>query len=341
MIKIIKSCHGILSKKQTLYKNILILCSFILIQLLLTLDVFGKVFHAKIIDIDVGKGPQEEVLIFLSNGKVVKMKLDDLSLYYTNKLQDKKTWYQIDIDNNRYITDIFEIPRFSITSPSSFYRPSLNLNYTPTIVENMQAAKRYLRKARYYDKDSQCFNRAMVWSYEWWKKYQLKSQKVFIFFTRGHIRRFNFEWWFHVAPYVHVRNEDGRIVERVLDVKYTNGPREFQSWANIFLKNDAPCNVITRYSDYADYPYIGDCYFQKTHMYTYQPADLQMYEAWDYSKSYFMSQEVEAAYLEAFDEEVRISTSRTDDATDSEDNEDNDNSGSEEELETLLQKAVS
>jgi hypothetical protein len=37
-------------------------------------------------------------------------------------------------------------------------------------------------------------------------------------------------------------------------------------------------------------------------MYTYQPADLQMNEAWNYVKEDFLIDEVKQAYLEAFDE---------------------------------------
>jgi hypothetical protein len=36
-------------------------------------------------------------------------------------------------------------------------------------------------------------------------------------------------------------------------------------------------------------------------MYTWQPADLEMKEAWNYTKGAFNMDEVRAAYLEAFD----------------------------------------
>jgi hypothetical protein len=62
--------------------------------------------------------------------------------------------------------------------------------------------------------------------------------------------------------------------------------------------------VITKYSDYADNPYTGECYLQRTNMYTYQPADLQMNEAWGYEKTNWNMTEVRQAYLEAFDEQL-------------------------------------
>jgi hypothetical protein len=100
---------------------------------------------------------------------------------------------------------------------------------------------------------------------------------------------------------VHVL-DNGQVVERVMDVKYSRGPVEFRRWTNLFMRNDAECRVITKFSDYADYPYTGECYLQRTDMYTYQPADLQMNEAWGYTKDKFNMTEVRQAYLEAFDE---------------------------------------
>ncbi len=177
------------------------------------------------------------------------------------------------------------------------------MNYVPTTIADMKLAQKYFKEARYNPKDSQCFNRAHVWSYEWWRKHSLRSNKILIYFTRNYIRRYNFEWWFHIAPLVHVM-ENGKVVERVMDVKYSSRPTEVQKWANIFLRNDAPCTVITKYSDYADYPYTGECYFQRANMYTYQPADLQMNEAWGYTKNSFLMNEVRQAYQEAFDESI-------------------------------------
>ncbi len=261
-------------------------------------------FSTQIVDVDFGDGPGDEVLIFLGNGVVAKLNPSKNNFLSTGEESfHQNHWYTFKLDEKRFITKAQEIPApFESFYQSPFFSPPPT-PYVPTTVSSMKLAQSYHRQARYNPKESQCFNRAMVWSYEWWKKHSLKSNKLLIYFTRSYIRRYNFEWWFHIAPYVHVL-ENGKVVERVLDVKYTSGPRKFQDWANIFLKNDAPCKVITKYSDYADYPYTGDCYFQRTHMYTYQPADLQMYEAWGYSKNEFIMDEVRGAYLEAFNENI-------------------------------------
>lgn len=255
-------------------------------------------------DIDYGL-PGEDVLVFLNSGQVAKMpqgKNDILSQLEFSKKKDQT--FNLTLDHDRYILSAEEIEQ-------PFYTPMVlasettneKSTYLPTTIASMDVAKRYFKEARYNPKDSQCFNRAMVWSYEWWKNHSLKSNKILVFFTRSYIRRYNFEWWFHIAPYVHVM-DGGKVVERVMDVKYSNAPRTFKQWTDIFMNKDPVCPVITKYSDYADYPYTGDCFLQRTNMYTYQPADLQMNEAWNYTKDNFIMNEVRGAYLEAFDESI-------------------------------------
>ncbi len=258
---------------------------------------------SQIYDVDYGAGPDDVVLIFLSNGKVAKVKPENKPLLEkVSNTKDKKNWLSITVDENRYIKKL--LPALQ---PVHFLHKNdskeLKSTYVPTTIPSMDVAKKYFKEARYNPKDSQCFNRAHVWSYEWWKKHSLKSNKMIIFFSRTYIRRYNFEWWWHIAPLVHVMHE-GKVVERMMDVKYTRGPIEIGRWTNIFMRNDATCQVITKYSDYADNPYMGECYLHRANMYTYQAADLQMLEAWNYTKDKFIMDEVRGAYLEAFDERI-------------------------------------
>lgn len=275
-----------------------------IITYLLSLPVFATTqISSGIYDIDIAIGKQDENLVLLTNGQVAKLPSGKNSLL--NKLiaeQEKKLRYKFILDKDRFIIDAKVTGVEHEIQPPQKEDKSVQF-YTPTTIASMELAKKYFREARYNPKDSQCFNRAMVWTYEWWRKHSLKSNKLLIFFTRTYIRRYNFEWWFHIAPYVHVM-EEGKVVERMMDVKYTRGPIDFRRWTNIFTNRDPECPVITKFSDYADNPYTGECYIQRTHMYTYQPADLQMYEAWNYSKDKFLMSEVKQAYLEAFDENI-------------------------------------
>ncbi len=275
----------------------------LLLLILSTPALAGSEFITQIHDIDPGHSAQDEVLVFLGNGHVAKLRGPHPILHPRfMESQRRNGWYRIRLNSQRLITKLVPTPA-PVRRPDSGDPLEALQSYLPTTVESPELAERYLREARYNPKESQCFNRAMVWGYEWWRKHGLRSNKLLIYFSRNYIRRYNFEWWFHIAPYVHVM-ENGKVVERVLDVKYTRGPKKFQDWANIFLRNDAPCPVITKFSDYADHPYTGECYFQRTHMYTYQPADLQMNEAWGYEKTSWNMTEVTQAYLEAFDEQI-------------------------------------
>lgn len=261
-----------------------------------------RLITTQIYDIDYGTKSDDDVLVLLTSGDVAKLSRSDLHLLPdNNKSFVNDGWYEIKMDRNRYIT---KAKRVAEPEPSSL-KALLNepTEYVPTTVESMEVAKKYHKEARLYAKDSQCFNRAMVWSYEWWKKHSLKSNKILIYWTRTYIRRYNFQWWFHIAPLLNVM-DNGKVVERVMDIKYTRGPLSIQKWTDIFMRNDAVCQVISKYSEYADYPYTGDCYIQRTNMYVLQPADLQMEEAWGYKKTNFIMDEVRASYLEAFDERI-------------------------------------
>ncbi|MBA2405887.1 MAG: hypothetical protein H0V66_14010 [Bdellovibrionales bacterium] len=257
----------------------------------------------QIYDIDMAKDGQDVTLVLLNTGQVAKIPAGGSGIL--NRLveaKSKEQHYNFTLDDDRFIVDVEMVSgpaNLKMLSPM-MAEPA---TYLPTTIASMDVAKQYFREARYNPKDSQCFNRAMVWTYEWWRNHSLRSNKLLVYFTRTYIRRYNFEWWFHIAPYVHVKDQ-GKVVERVMDVKYSRGPIEFRRWTNIFVNGDVECPVITKFSDYADFPYTGQCYIQRTNMYTYQPADLQMNEAWNYTKDKFLMTEVRQAYLEAYDEVI-------------------------------------
>lgn len=255
-------------------------------------------------DIDYGRHAGEEILVLLKSGHVAKISPHNKSMIDDIVgLKNKESHYTFTLDDQRFITEFHEtatphVPQFDETDLLNVQNKS---NYVPTTIADMETAQKYHKEGRRTTKaETQCFNRAMVWTYEWWKKHSLKSMKILIFFTRNYIRRYNFEWWFHIAPYIHVMDE-GKVVERVMDLKYTSRPHTFRQWTDIFMRNNVECPVITKYSEYADFPYTGECYIIRTNMYTYQPADLQMNEAWGYTKTSFIMEEVKGAYLEAFD----------------------------------------
>lgn len=276
------------------------------ITLLFSVPILAKTnLITQVYDIDYPSDGETDTLVLLTSGHVAKIRSQGQNFWQkkiTKELTSRDQWYEVSLDQDRYITDIKEAkapitPSFQQTKMNKAIQ---NSTYVPTTVESMNKAQQYHRSGRRaYNGETQCFNRGMVWSYDWWKNHSVKSMKYWIYFTRNYIRKYNFEWWFHISPYLHVM-VDGKVVERAMDLKYTSSPVELRRWTNIFMRNKAECKIITKYSDYADYPYTGDCYVMRSSMYVYQPADFEMNEAWGYTKDNFLMDEVRGAYLEAF-----------------------------------------
>lgn len=258
--------------------------------------------------VDYGN-PGEEVLVFLMSGDVARA--TEANLEMIEDVQEAKSnseWLTLTLDKDRHILSVDGASApvaksnekdFDLDGIDSGYSP-----YVPTTLPNMSTAKAYIAESRSsgFTENSQCFNRAHVWVYEWWKKHSFRSQKVFVFWKKEYVRKYNFEWWFHVSPYAHVMDDDGVVKERVLDVKWLSRPYKFQEWVDYHQPKDVDCKVVGKYSDYANNPYGHDCYLIRTNMFTWQPVDLELYEAWGERafKRAFNLDEVRSAYLQAF-----------------------------------------
>lgn len=276
-----------------------------LASLSLTLTAHASLnLKTQIHDIDYGHGEEEDFLL-LTSGHVAWVKNSNLKSQ--NKMLEarlKGQWVNITL-NDKHELEHLEV----IASPKNdknLFSAELTAeeNYTPTVIESVEVAKSYFHEARYVSKDSQCYNRAHIWSFEWFLKHNVNSNKTWIFFTRRYIRKFKFEWWFHVSPSVAVRESDGVVREKLMDAKYARGPINLKQWTDIFMRDDANCPVVKTYSDYANYPESGSCYTMRSSMFYYQPYDIESKETWGTSKSNWYDVEIKAAYLEAFDEEL-------------------------------------
>jgi Glutaminase len=260
-----------------------------------------SIVSTQIHDIDMGQ-VGEQPLYFLSTGQVVTYPNVDKAIFERLKSAvTKKSWFVLKLNENKEIVELKEIA----PPPSIMTEKELLLEettpYTPSILKNLDVARAFFYDAKTTHKEeSQCFNRAHVWTYEWRKNKNLYSSKIWLFFTRKFIRKYKFEWWFHVAPMVHVV-ADGVVKERVMDVKYARGPISQKRWTDIFMRDSADCPVVEKYSDHANYPETGSCFVMKSSMYYYQPVDLEMKEIMGYEKTKWQETEVKQAYLEAFD----------------------------------------
>ncbi len=278
---------------------------------LFTLPIWANTqITTQIHDIDHGDNLADEVLVYLTSGKVVKFNVNDTeTLEKLNNSLLMKKWLKLDISNDRYIESAVEVApvlpqvdpeKLKMSHEKSLMSMDPLEGYNASVI-TPELAKQAFSEMRHPSKEeTQCFNRAMVWTYEMRVKHNIYSKKIYIFFTRNYIRRYNFDWWFHVSPMVNMI-VDGQIKERTLDKKYSSGPLEIQKWANIFLSDDAKCPYVHTYSDHASYPEAGSCFFQKAPMYYYQPVDLEFLEKFGSVKNRWLESDVRAAYAEAFE----------------------------------------
>ena len=276
----------------------------IIITLFSTALLANTEISTQIHDVDLGN-ESEDTLVFLTSGDVVRLKSFEKSLIAeAREILRKRVWVKILYNPAREIIDIEEIspPLTSFVQKSFFLEetPTVSVPYTPTILKNMDEARSFFYDVRTNHKESQCYNRAHAWSYDWRTKRNLYSSKVWLFFTKKFIRKYKFEWWFHVAPMVHV-NVDGEVKDRVMDIKYARGPIKLKSWTDIFMRDNANCPVVEKYSDHANFPESGSCFVMKSSMYYYQPVDLELLEIKGTEKTKWIESEVKQAFLEALE----------------------------------------
>jgi hypothetical protein len=120
--------------------------------------------------------------------------------------------------------------------------------------------------------DSQCYNRAHMWTYEALVNQRVNLGKTWIFFTKKYIREFRYKWWFHVSPHTVVGAERFHYM---LDRGFTMIPYTLENWKNIFMQNQANCPVVTDYRQYEDRQEAAYCYLIHSSQYYWQPWQLK------------------------------------------------------------------
>lgn len=264
-------------------------------------DVQAGEIISKIIHIDSNGSKDNPSLVYLASGKVLKTN----DLIIRNLLSDaraKSYLLKFKIDHKREIQDVEFISKIKVEkniSNNSLKNIPTSELFTPSILKNLDQARLLFSQAKVNFKESQCYNKAHVWAYDWRTKNNVYSSKIWIFFTPKYIREFDFGWWFHIAPMIHVVH-DAEVKERVMDPKYAKGPLKINDWSNIFMRNGSKCPVVEKYSDYANYPESAYCYLMKSSMYYYQPIDLELKEVKGIIKNKWVESEVRYAFEEAF-----------------------------------------
>ena len=275
---------------------------FYFISILMSLSVNASILvKSQIHSMDEGK-KDEETLVFLSTGHVIRIKKSEpIKQREFARAKSLKQWIHFQLGENHQIESYMINSSSTKGNKKNAHQKIQEETYSPTVIENIELVTNYFQESKYVDKESQCYNRAHIWAYEWFTKNSINSMKTWLFFTRRYIRKFKFDWWFHVSPSVRVM-QNGVQKEMVMDIKYARGPLDLKQWTNIFMRDDANCPLVKTYSDYANYPESGSCFTMRTSMFYYQPIDIETKETWGTIKANWYDEEIKQAYLEAFDE---------------------------------------
>jgi hypothetical protein len=139
---------------------------------------------------------------------------------------------------------------------------------------------------------SQCFKRAHMWAYDMFSKLGIKSEKIFIFYTRRYQELEDFKWWFHVAPVVTVKGE-----RFVMDGVFMEGPVTIKHWKDFFIKSERiTCPMIDNYMTFdSGSQWSKLCYLMVVPMYHFRPYDLQARDQKGVKRNHWVFEELQDA----------------------------------------------
>lgn len=243
--------------------------------------------QGQIDSIDYGKSNQDH-LLKLTDGRVIFVPPE-------SGLISRKTNYEgapveLEIDDEQTLITISTLPDEIEKNVEERAVPGKMMNQTDLPSEE-EATRIFRGMNRSYYSDTECTDRAHVWTYEEMNKNNLISRKVFLFFTNTYIRRYRYHWWFHVSPYVLVLGS-----ERVMDRRYTSGPRPMKTWTDIFIrsKRNCPVNTYRYYQENKNGP--EHCVLVKADMYYRLPLHVRNLEDSGIVKTNFSLSEVNFSY---------------------------------------------
>lgn len=176
-------------------------------------------------------------------------------------------------------------------------------NYSPSNVKSDDLARKIFSSLNVKTKrSSQCFNRAHIWAKQMFDNFNVKSMKIFLFYTKRFRREVSNKWWFHVAPMINV---NGQL--KVMDREFTRKPITDKRWEEIFTgKMDNPgnyrCKRISHIKDFYDaYNTENEfCNIIHTSMFYRSPNDMKRLDKTGEEQKKWLDWEIKAAAKEAF-----------------------------------------
>ncbi len=267
--------------------------------LLFSSYAFSETFKAQIHSIEKGSRGEPHLIMFSDGHVGFVPQTEKPLLELVQKSMEGEESVEVSLDDKHRLISIEIVSPVTEEVRMTPDRPLELMSYEPSIISSSQASQVFRSMRRDYQYQSQCYNRAHIWTYEEFTRSALRSNKLFLFFTSRYIRKFNYKWWFHVTPMVYVGGTD-QSSWRTLDRRYTRGPLSLRTWTNVFMLNNANCPVVYNWSDYRYHQQENDCYLIPTSMYFWQPRDISYRERSGYEKTNYFMSEVNFAYWEAF-----------------------------------------
>ncbi len=173
------------------------------------------------------------------------------------------------------------------------YTPTI-LNSTAEVDQAFASLDKHFRKFNVWTLTvgTQCTQRAQLWTYDLEQTKQIKAEKVFVFYTHAFKRDYrkahgeDFQWWFHVAPYLLAKNSNGETEERVLDKEFSDRSLTMKEWTDLFIESKEKCIENVPYANFegdvsatgASYNKNAHCYIVRAPMYDMYPADVDARE---------------------------------------------------------------
>lgn len=249
-------------------------------------------FQDHIHSVSEGKNGEEH-LLFLSSGRVVYVDSNEAPYFEPGDFKEGER-VELEVDEDFTLKGLVSLPTVE-TEEELLPIEEVSVQ-DPTILPDYETAKNIFRGMnRSWKRDTECSDRAHVWAYEEWKKHNLHSNKVFLFFTNTYIRKYRFYWWFHVSPYTLV-NENGGIVDHVLDRRYTGYPYHMKQWTDVFVRSKKTCQEKTYAYYRANKNGPEHCFIVKTSMYYRLPYHVRQMEDNGVIKTQFSTSEVNFSY---------------------------------------------
>lgn len=266
--------------------------------LIFSQSLFAKRLTSTIHAIEETIHDEKPHLIMLDRGDVVF--LSGINKDWLSSFKDSlhnEDMLEIEVDKKNNFLGVKTLRFGGQEKNSSPVEPHVWQSYEPTLVPDYATTQSiFKRMRRNYQNYSQCYNRAHIWAYEEFQRTGLKSKKYFMFFTKSYIRKYNYKWWFHVAPGVSVIDKEDRILDR----RFTRFHLNVDDWTKKFIYSGRKCPVVEKYSDYRNHQETEHCYLIPVSMFFWQPKDILRRDTIGVEKTSFVNSEIKHAYWEAF-----------------------------------------